>query len=219
MSLRLDWCSHEAAKYACERWHYSGKIPPSKLAKIGVWENKQFIGAVIFGVGATRQLMQPYGLTPEQGCELVRIALRKHASPVSKIGSIAIRMLKKQSPKLRLIASFADPEQGHEGRIYQAMNWVYAGKSTATEEYRIRGKRYHGRTLRHGKPPHMTTKQYAATLDPYFEVVLGSSKHRYLYPLDNEMRKRIKPLAMPYPKRASEAGDDPQPAGTAAVQH
>jgi hypothetical protein len=218
MSLRLDWCSHEAAKYACEHWHYSEKIPPSKLAKIGIWENKQFIGVVIFGVGATRQLMQPYGLAPEQGCELVRIALRKHVAPVSKIGSIAIRMLKKQSPKLQLIASFADPEQGHEGSIYQAMNWVYAGKSIAAEEYLIRGKRYHGRTLRNGKPPHLTTKQYAATLDRQFQVIMGSSKHRYLYPLNDEMRKRIQPLAMPYPKRASEAGDDPTK-GTAAVQH
>ena len=28
-------------------------------------------------------------------------------------------------------------------------------------------------------------------------------KHKYLMPLDNEMRKRILPLAKPYPKRAS----------------
>jgi trehalose 6-phosphate synthase/phosphatase len=36
--LKLDWCSHEAAKYACEKWHYSGRVPTSKSARIGVWE-------------------------------------------------------------------------------------------------------------------------------------------------------------------------------------
>ena len=49
--LKLDWCSHEAAKYAVEHWHYSGRIPPSKLAKVGVWEDGQFIGAIVYGVG------------------------------------------------------------------------------------------------------------------------------------------------------------------------
>jgi hypothetical protein len=49
-------------------------------------------------------------------------------------------------------------------------------------------------------------------------------KHRYLMPLDNEMRQRILPLAKPYPKRAgsdtkdtaghhpAEGGSTPTPA-------
>jgi hypothetical protein len=219
MSLRLDWCSHEAAKHACEHWHYSGAIPKSKLVKVGVWEHGRFIGVVIFGVEATRPLVHAYGLKQEEGCELVRIALREHHAPVSRIVAIALKMLKRQSPTLRLVVSFADPEQGHAGSIYQAGNWLYAGASQASEEYVVRGKRWQGRAFRNGKPSHMTTRQYAASLDPNFRVVMGSSKHRYLYPLDDEMRDRIAPLAKPYPKRASEAGDDPHPAGTAAGQH
>jgi hypothetical protein len=27
VSLRLDWCSHEAARYACRAWHYSRSVP------------------------------------------------------------------------------------------------------------------------------------------------------------------------------------------------
>jgi len=206
MNLRLDWCSHEAAKYACEHWHYSRTIPKSKLAKIGVWEDKQFIGVVIFGVGATRQLVKAYGLKPEEGCELVRVALRKHKAPVSQIVAIALKMLKRQSSALRLVVSFADPEQGHAGGIYQAGNWIYAGTSQASEEYIVKGKRWQGRAFRHAKPAHMTTREYATSIDPNYQVVMGSSKHRYLYPLDDDMRQRIQPLAMSYPKRASEAG-------------
>jgi hypothetical protein len=38
VDLKVDFCSHEAAKYACEHWHYSRCVPASKLIKIGVWE-------------------------------------------------------------------------------------------------------------------------------------------------------------------------------------
>lgn len=41
--LRIDWATHEAARFACERWHYSRVIPKSKLAKFGVWEDGAFV--------------------------------------------------------------------------------------------------------------------------------------------------------------------------------
>ena len=54
--LKIDWCTHEAAKYAVEHWHYSKRMPKSKLAKFGVWEGGKFVGCVIFGVGATPEI-------------------------------------------------------------------------------------------------------------------------------------------------------------------
>jgi hypothetical protein len=195
--LKLDWCSHEAAKYACEKWHYSGCIPKSKLAKIGVWECGQFIGAVLFGVGATSDLVKRYGLSHTQGCELVRVALRDHVSPVSRIVSVALRILKRSFPGLRLVVSFADPEQGHVGGIYQAGGWLFCGKSAASDEYIYKGKRWQGRSFRNsykGMENH-----------PDVKIVKGSSKNRYLMPLDAEMKARIEPLRKPYPKRERSA--------------
>lgn len=122
MSLHLDWCSYEAAKYAVEHWHYSHKMPTARLVKIGVWEDSLFIGAVVFGGGANSDLGAPYGLTQFETAELVRVALKEHKSAVSKIVSISIKMIKKEFPKLLLLVSFADPEHGHVGGIYQAMN-------------------------------------------------------------------------------------------------
>jgi len=40
MSLRLDWCSYEATKFACTNWHYSRSVPAGKLMKVGVWAEK-----------------------------------------------------------------------------------------------------------------------------------------------------------------------------------
>ena len=203
VDLRLDWVGHDAAKFAVEHWHYSHAMPKSKLAKIGVWEDAQFVGVVIFGVGATAELVKFYGLKSTEGCELVRVALKNHVAPVSRIVAIAVRLLKKTNPGLRLIVSFADPEHGHVGGIYQAGGWVYAGMTRASDEYIVNGKRWHGRALRHKKPDHLTTKQAAKALDPNFQVVKGSSKYRYLYPLDEDMRRQIEPLRKPYPKRES----------------
>jgi hypothetical protein len=194
--LKLDWCSHEAAKYAVEKWHYSHSLPSSKILKIGCWENDVFIGAVIFGIGATKDLVKPYGLTPNEGCELCRVALKKHSTPVSRIVSIAMKMLRKQSPGLRLIVSYADTERDHHGGIYQAMNWLYCGLSNSADEYLVHGKRMHGRSMR---------STYGTHLGKDFIIKIeGSRKHRYLYPLDDTMRKQIAPLSKPYPKRADE---------------
>jgi hypothetical protein len=201
VDLRLDWCSYEAAKYAVEHWHYSQRMPKSKLAKIGVWESNTFIGAVIFGVGATSDLVKQFGLTMVQGCELVRVALDRHKNSVSRILMIAIKMIRKEFPGLRLIVSFADPEHNHNGAIYQAGNWFYTGRTAASDEYLINGKRWHGRAFCASKPAHLTTEQAARLIDPDYQKIKGSSKHRYLYPLDDAMRKQIEPLRKPYPKR------------------
>lgn len=216
--LKLDWCSYEAAKYACEKWHYSGSIPHSKLAKIGVWEDGIFIGAVIYGVGATSTLVQRYGLRPEQGAELVRVALRKHRSEVSRILAISVKMIKKSFPGLQLIVSFADPEQDHIGVIYKACGWVYTGKSQPSPEYVYLGKRWQGRSFRH--------KYKGMEHHPDVVIVDGSAKHRYLYPLTDAMRATIALLSRPYPQRATSIvvdapGDQPGEGGaepTVALQ-
>lgn len=205
VDLRLDWCSYEAAKYAVEHWHYSRRMPTARLVKIGVWENGVFIGAVVFGGGANADLGAPYGLTQFETTELVRVALKEHKNTVSRIVSVAVKMIKKEFPKLRLLVSFADPEHQHAGGIYQAMNWVYIGMTEPADEYIFMGVRRHGRGLRmtlsgyrlEGK----NTFERAKKLDPSVEKIKGSSKHRYLFPLDDAMRKQIEPLRKPYPKR------------------
>lgn len=146
MNLRLDWCSHTAASYAVTHWHYSKTMPASKLAKVGVWEDGQFVGAIIFGVGATPELCKPYGLTSYQVAELVRVALRAHVTPTSRLVAIAVRLVHHTQPGLKLLVSFADSAQGHHGGIYQAGGWVYTGASYG--RYIItHGKMEHPRSL------------------------------------------------------------------------
>lgn len=204
VELKLDWATHEAAKYACENWHYSKCIPKSKLVKIGAWENGKFIGVIIFSYGATPDLVKPYGLTMQQGCELTRVALTKHKSPVSKMMAVAIRMLKKSNPGLKIIVSFADSNESHHGGIYQATNWIYSGLTEGCWFYKDkRGKMWHPRNVSEnlslsGKciKPSQCTK------------IWKNGKHRYLMPLDKETADKIQKLKRPYPKRAGSIAND-----------
>lgn len=210
--LRIDWATHAAAKYACENWHYSKSVPKSKLSKVGVWENGKFIGVVIYGCGATPNLGRPYELQQNECIELVRIALTKHITPVSRIVKISNAWMHKANPGLRLIVSFADTSQGHHGGIYQAGNWIYAGRGASANFYMIHGKLTHPRTL--GLAGLIQNLSGAQKRDPNATVVNVPGKHRYLMPLDAEMKARILPLAKPYPKRAKDqASESPSDLG------
>jgi hypothetical protein len=196
-ALKVDWCSHAAAKYACEKWHYSRTLPVGKIVKVGVWENGAFVGCVLFSRGANKDLGSPYGLTMTECCELVRVAMSSHWHPVTKCVALAIRWLKKTSPGVRLVVSFADPTEGHLGIIYQAGNWVYTGRCDGSFEYVFNGKRLNKRAY--------TGCQFGSgarsKLPTGAKKVSIQGKHRYLMPLDPQMRAQIIPLAKPYPKR------------------
>ncbi len=194
VDLKIDFCSHEAAKYACLNWHYSKCLPVGKLIKVGVWENNIYIGVVIFSRGANKSLLEPYGLKQTEGCELTRIALNRHESTVTKIMSIALKLLIIKSPDLKLVVSFADSEQGHLGIIYQAGNWIYNGETNQADEYFYNGKRWHGRAFR---KTHGSHKNY---IDKGLEIIKGSSKYRYLMPLNKNIRKQIINKSKDYPK-------------------
>lgn len=201
VKLSIDWCSHEAAVYACQRWHYSRKISNGKTVHVGVWEDDAFIGCVLFGMGANNNIGTRYRIDQTEVCELTRIALRSHATAVSRIVTIAIKFLRRQCPGLRLIVSYADPDQGHHGGIYQASNWLYVGSSEAQRQVIVGGIEMHKRscseafgTASPAKIAQLTGKR--ASWGPM------RWKHTYLMPLDDAMRAQVAPLRRPYPKRA-----------------
>ena len=201
MSLQLDWCSFQAAEVACKKWHYSHSIPTGKIVKIGVWEDGKFIGVVLFSRGATPMIGSPYGLKQTEVCELTRVALTEHKTPVSRIIAIAIRMLKKFAPGLRLIVSYADLDQGHSGGIYKAGNWIYEGVNNAGGRGGIivHGKRYHPKTVHSmygtGGQPIAWLRE---NIDPNAHAVVTRGKHKFSMPLDDEMRAALKPKSKPY---------------------
>ena len=202
--LKIDWATHAAAKYACENWHYSKCLPSSlqKRVAVGAWEDGKFVGVVVFGHGANPQIGSPYGLTINECVELTRIALKRdHGTTVSRIVKFALKFLKQSQPGIKLVVSYADQGQGHHGGVYQAGNWIYVGSMKGVPSLRYRGKVWHAKALR-------TSFPMLKHSDPLVEKVPAGDKHKYLMPLDAEMRERILPLAKPYPKRAKDQASE-----------
>lgn len=199
VDLKIDWATHEAAKYACENWHYSKCVPTNKLVKIGAWENGRFIGVVIFSPGASANLYKTFNISNTEGCELTRVALTSHQSPVTRIVSLAIKFLKKSNPGLKLIISFADSDQDHIGIIYQAGNWLFTGISgMGNFSALINGKWVHNRTIK--EKFGLSVKAFSKKTG--CKIKETSSKYRYVMPLDEKTKQSILKMSQPYPKRA-----------------
>jgi hypothetical protein len=204
--MKMDWCSYQAAKYAVEKWHYSHSMPASKLAKLGVWED-QFVGSVIYGVGATPEIGKPFGLRAQQVCELVRVALTDHDTPTSRIVAISLRMIQKEFSGLKMVVSFADTSQGHVGTIYQAGGWMFLG-SKEYHAYRVNGEMLHPKTC-HSRwgVGGQSVPWLRAHIDPQAERIKNGLKHKYVWAFDPELRDKLAAIKLPYPKKC--VGSEP----------
>jgi hypothetical protein len=146
LELKLDWCTKKAASYACRNYHYSGGMPSGKLVCIGVWEDSRFIGAIVYGLGANDKFSRAWGLKTTEVCELSRVALGKHEATVTKMIAISLKMLRRFCPGIKVVVSYADLDQGHDGVIYRAGNWKMEKKINRPHLV-IRGVQVHPRTV------------------------------------------------------------------------
>jgi len=201
-SLEVGKCSHAAAKYAVEHWHNSHSMPVGKMVTIGAWEDKRFIGCVIFSRGACPWLGAEFGLTGQtEVCELTRVALDKHESKVTENLYKSIKILHQTNPGLQLIVSYADMNQNHLGKIYQANSWIYVGLTGvgSTTQFIINGEIVHNRTVSMlGWKANI--KWLREHIDKNAQKLPNNGKHKYLYPLNKKMRKSIEKFRKPYPK-------------------
>ena len=200
--LKLDWCSNEAATYACKKWHYSGSVPSWKKSRIGVWEDGDFVGCLIF-TNPMPPTVKRFRCKNTEITELARVALRDHRSPVSRMIAIARRMLIRANPRLLVMVSYADTAQGHHGGIYQASGFAYFGKGKGTREFLYKGKWHHARSIgqdiKSGKLP-KTAWQL-----PHRE---SGAKHCYAQLLGSRRGYTIPLEEKPFPKRARSIDSD-----------
>ena len=203
--LCADFAGRDEMAFWVHRRHYSRSLPASKLVGVGFRESGRSIGVVIFGRGASSKIHSPFNVEQDAVCELTRVALGPHVTPTSRIVALAIKLLRKQSPNLRLLISFADPMQygpsgrPHVGIIYQACGWWFIGMTNAESLIRLAGKLYHPRTI--------SSRYHTRSIDWLRQHVAADAAHvrtlpkfRYALPLDAGMRQQLAPRVQPYPK-------------------
>lgn len=209
--MRLEIASHKAIKYACMNFHYAKTIPVNTFGYSVFNVKNEWCGVILYGTGANNNIATQYNLNQGNVLELVRVALNGKQESTSKALSLSLKLLKKAIPLCKLLISYADKDQNHNGIIYQATNWIYTGTSMIDKKdasYVIDGKRIHGKTIsdkckRHGlvKNTENAKKIYKAK-----EVIeyVTKGKLKYIYPLDKSLIPLCKSLSKPYPKNAVE---------------
>lgn len=197
--LYVDRCSHDAMKYAAENWHYSGTLSTGKKIGYGVWEYGEFKGVIVYGRSATPNVAKHYGLEQPEVCELTRIALNEHETPVSRLISLTLKLLHQSNPGVKIVVSFADPKQGHVGTVYQAANWYYEGRSQTRRFVAINGEAYHPRSLL--SKLGTTKKEEVEQLLPNARVdeVQMPAKFKYSWPFDDDLEHAVAAIEKPYP--------------------
>jgi hypothetical protein len=175
--------------------HYAKRIPAISYS-YGIYNNKKLLnGVCVFGLPPSATLVQHLlsGLYKKNILELNRLVINEGLD--KNILSFFVSQSLKNLPTPLCVVSYADPNNGHHGFIYQATNWIYTGVGSKTPNWYLNG----GRQI-HNK---WVKKHRAEGFD--LKKVDQEGKHRYIMFLGDkrqkkDMLKNLKYKIEPYPK-------------------
>ena len=143
-------CERSEVRDFIEEWHYSKSINGLMSDYcFKLMDGNRMIGAMIYGRFAMANVWKKYSNSPEEVIELRRLCCIDDTPKNTEsyfIGS-TLRWLKKNTT-IKTVISYADPEYGHEGIIYQATNFKDIGKTSAGKVIMYNGKKYHDKAIR-----------------------------------------------------------------------
>jgi len=205
--MRLEKASHKAVSFACLNFHYAKRLPAQPMTAFAVFNEKnEWCGVIVFNIGIGN-ISKPFNLPNGTVCELVRVALNGKQETTSKAVAIAVKMFKKVNPLCKLLVSYADTDQKHQGTIYQAMNWYFVSAHKTGDKFvnPKNGKEVHSRSHSpRGFKIQFGEKKKVLNTNDLVRVKTGL-KNKYIYPLDKSLLPLCKSLAKPYPKNAAVA--------------
>lgn len=148
---------------------------------------ERIIGAAFFGRMAMAGQWRRFGKTESDVTELRRLCCIDE-TPKNTESYFIGKMLKwlKKNTELKVVASYADAEYGHEGIIYKASNFEYLGKKPGARVIWWNDKKYHDKTIRTKykgelKPFAKRVKEALENGEAEYRKTAG--KHTYVYKL------------------------------------
>ena len=115
--------------------------------------------------------------------------------------SQSISWLKNNKKDILALMSYADPNEGHPGIIYQATNWLYQGiigKHTWAFKFSPQDRWKHGRTIFPYYGTNDIEKIRKQVKEPFW-IRKELRKHRYIYLICNKSLKRKVMNTLKYP--------------------
>lgn len=211
--------SKNVARDFIERHHYTHKFSSTRYA-LGVFYvedsehaffdgvNEQLIGCLTYGHPVSNRTVDSIteGLELDEVLELTRLCcLDDYGKNLeSYVIAQSFDWLKKYAPEVKVLVSYADPEQAHTGGIYRATNWLYqgCGYSKLMPDYSIRINEddlwTHSRTVG-ARWGNKSVENLAKSIGQTFYRKSETNKHRYIYFLcgKKEKKRMMKNLKIP----------------------
>jgi hypothetical protein len=196
------------AREIIEKHHYLHSGPGGTMLSLGILANGRLMGALTLGVGPFNGHCLVRGARREDCITLTRLCLSDElpSNSESRVLGMTLRSLRRNT-SLKFILSYAAPDAGHQGIIYQATNWLYTGPSTPMPLYDLGdGVGRHSRTLAQILGSH-SIKHFANSGVP-MKLIPQGIKYRYIYFLDPQWKPRLGVPILPYPKKGKNDGDN-----------
>lgn len=170
--------------------HYAHRWPSISYA-YGLFSGSELIGVVTYGTPPSAPLKR--GIAGDEHkwdvLELNRLCLKYNRKNEA---SFLIAKSLKPLPKGKIIISFADKSQGHNGCVYRAANFTYHGLSAKRTDWKVRGKEHlHGQTI--ADEFRGVKNRAQAMRDKYgddFYLQERPRKHRYIYVTGSKRQRR-----------------------------
>lgn len=198
----------DMARKFIETNHYSHKIPQAIKYRFGMYCDGTLLGIAIFSIPSNQ-----YGVTSvfsdvtqHIGIELSRVYTVDDTPKNFESDCLAqvFRYLKTNSPYL-VVISYADPNFGHVGYLYQALNGIYLGKTSSEVRYispegALITRRGLGRSIGDTEAKHRER-----LLSVGYKKVNMIGKHKYLFYICNkrdrrDLESKRKSASISYPK-------------------
>lgn len=222
VSMRL--ISKDVAKEIIEKNHYSHKFSSTRYA-LGIFYKKNthsffdgeidiLIGCMTYGYPVGRLAAESISekIQPNEVLELTRLYIEDgYGSNIeSYVIGLSFNWIKNNDKTIKALISYADPQVGHLGKIYQSTNWLYQGDSMRLVDayslkYDLSDKLWmHSRTV-FSKYGSNNVDVLKKAIQKTFWLKLEERKHRYLYFLCGKIERKsiVKELKHPilsYPK-------------------
>ncbi len=215
--------SKAVARDFIEKHHYTHKFSSTRYA-LGIFyreetehmffagENEQLIGCMTYGHPVSNRTVDSIvdGLELDEVLELTRlVCLDGYGKNLeSFVIAQSFEWMRQNDKRVKVLVSYADPEQAHTGGIYRATNWIYqgCGYSKLMPDFSLRLKEddlwIHSRTVG-AKFGNKNVENLAKTIGHTFWRKEETAKHRYIYFLcgkkeKKQMMKKLKIPVIPY---------------------
>jgi hypothetical protein len=187
--------------------HYAKRLPSISYA-YGLFKDGELVGVCTFGTPSSAALRSGIAGAEyaDRVLELNRLCLvNNQPNEASRLVAGSLNLL----PTPAIVVSYADTEQGHEGIVYQATNFLYTGLSAKRTDWKVEGLEHlHGQTIadqvRGGEGRRIDAIK--AKYGERFYLKERSRKHRYIALLGHKWEKRnmlraLKYEVIDYPKK------------------